>query len=208
MAFTVEDGSIVANANAYITVEFFREYFVDRGVTAAGLDTGAYGAALIQAAIIKATDYVDKRFGLKFKGYKSRSTQALQWPRIDVYDDSDYYISSSTIPKALRYAVAEYSNLARQLLDLMPIPALPYPTRDPATGETTVAAQGSLTYERVKAGPVETEERYADTSKTMNRGAGATSSLSSSSLLPEYPVADEWLKELCTTNGSICLERA
>ena len=33
MAFVVEDGSIVANANAYITVSEFDAYWLDRGET-------------------------------------------------------------------------------------------------------------------------------------------------------------------------------
>ena len=50
-----EDGTGLANANAYVSVEFADEYFSARGnQTWAGL-----GSADKEAAIIKATDYLE-----------------------------------------------------------------------------------------------------------------------------------------------------
>ena len=51
----VEDGTGLANANAYVSVEFADEYFSARGnQTWVGL-----GSADKEAAIIKATDYLE-----------------------------------------------------------------------------------------------------------------------------------------------------
>jgi hypothetical protein len=42
-------------------------------------------------------DYIES---LLYKGYKSSSTQALQWPRVDLYIDG-YLFSSDAIPSEL-----------------------------------------------------------------------------------------------------------
>ncbi len=47
MAIVVEDGTLVTDANAYIKVQFFRDWHSARGIAAAANDTGAYGEALI-----------------------------------------------------------------------------------------------------------------------------------------------------------------
>lgn len=68
MTFIVEDGSGIVNANALVSETFVDTYFLDRGIT-----TWTGVAAIKQQAIIKATDYIKKRFGLRFRG-------ALQFP--------------------------------------------------------------------------------------------------------------------------------
>lgn len=97
MAFTVEDGSGVEDANAYITVDFANDYFSERGITAW---TGADG--LKQIAIIKATDYIEKVYGMAFLGYKNDAQQSLSWPRNGEDEETG-------LPKALKQATAEYA---------------------------------------------------------------------------------------------------
>lgn len=63
MAFKVENGSGVVKANAYGTVQGFRDYHVDRGVDVSGLSDSH-----IQSLLVKATDYIDTRWGASFKG--------------------------------------------------------------------------------------------------------------------------------------------
>lgn len=198
MAFTVETGAVVANANAYITVQFFRDWFVDRGVAAAANDTGVFGAANIQAAIVKATDYVDKRFGTKFKGMKTERGQSLQWPRYNAEDNSCFLYPSDEIPTPLKRAVAEYANLALYMV-LLPVPAPSFNVVDPATGETTVSTGGLLQRHREKVAVIETDDWYnADQWRLVlnGRAPAVFSSMVSTVNLPEYPVADEWLKEI------------
>lgn len=210
MAFVVETGAVVANANAYITVAFFRSWHVDRGITAAGADTGAYGQLLVEAAIVKATDYVDKRFGVSFKGWKRQNGQSLEWPRIDVFDNSGYWIDTNTIPVNLQRAIAEYAFKALSFIVLLPDPALGFTTRD-SSGNIVVGQGGPLTRDRVKVGPVEEEKWFADPTKLIleGRASSAFSSMVSAINLPEYPSADEWLKQLmCFRGTTVTLERA
>lgn len=108
MAFIVEDGSVVAGANSYSTTLSADNYWVDRGIPAewaAAIDTDK------QAALIRGTQYVDGVFRTRWKGFRVKPLQSLGWPRMGVYEgsimDSNYYISSDTVPVKLRNAVAE-----------------------------------------------------------------------------------------------------
>ena len=74
MAFTVEDGSVVTDANAYISVSYADTFHSDRGNTDwTGTDT------IKEAAIIKATDYIDQNYD--FIGTLVDVEQSLKWPR-------------------------------------------------------------------------------------------------------------------------------
>lgn len=61
----VENGSGVKNANAYATVNFFKIYH-----TARGNSISAIADVTIDKLLIVATDYIDTRWGLKFKGQR------------------------------------------------------------------------------------------------------------------------------------------
>lgn len=67
MAFIVEDGSGVYNANAYMSVADVTTYLTERARNTAW---SAATTANQQAAIIEATDYIEQRFGRRFKGMK------------------------------------------------------------------------------------------------------------------------------------------
>lgn len=90
----VEDGTEVSGANSYVTTAELATYADERGVTI----TGTAADLLIQAM-----DYLEQQ---NFKGVKNTSTQALQWPRYNVYIDS-YYVTSTTIPQLLKDAECE-----------------------------------------------------------------------------------------------------
>lgn len=57
-----------------------------------------------EAALIRATAHVDASYG--WRGCRESSTQALAWPRYDVYVDG-WPLESTTIPKQVRDAVCE-----------------------------------------------------------------------------------------------------
>lgn len=101
MGFTVETGSIVAGANSYVSVASADAYHTDRGNTAW---TGA--DSVKQAALIKATDYIEQNYDGRWKGYKVRQDQPLAWPRSEVLVDR-YYLDHEKIPAALTKAVCE-----------------------------------------------------------------------------------------------------
>lgn len=83
MAFTVQDddGSI-DNANSLVSVEDFQEYFTDRGKDYT--DETSYPEATIQAALIRATDYLNSRW--KYQGEKKNKDQGTCFPRYYIYD--------------------------------------------------------------------------------------------------------------------------
>lgn len=132
MAFTVEDGTGLEDANALIDVAFADAYFTDRGVAAWTGDADT----VKKPAIVRATDYLNNRF--KFKGCKFREEQALEFPRNDTAD----------MPVKMKQAVAEYA--LRALTTVL----APDPTVD-ATG-------GKVLMKREKVGPVEEETQYSD----------------------------------------------
>lgn len=91
---TVEDGTIVANADSYASLVDLRKYALARGVVLSSVD------AEVEAQAIKAVDYLES-LRLSYKGTKvDPTTQCLQWPRKDVYIEG-ILLSDTTIPKDL-----------------------------------------------------------------------------------------------------------
>ena len=110
MAFTVEDGSIVAGANDYCDVAFVTAYLTETGDETAWLALET--EALREQAIVKATRYIDQRFGRLFMSTIRSRSQSLQWPREDINDaDGFLWIASTEIPQELKRATAEYANI-------------------------------------------------------------------------------------------------
>lgn len=140
MAFTVEDGTGVADANAYITTAYADTYHSDRGNAAW---TGT--STVKEQAIVRATDYVEARWGLRFKGIKEFTDplQPLSFPRLYIYDENGLAIEG--IPTMLKRAIAEYA------LRALSAALLPDPDQ----------SQGAITGTRKKVGPIETETTYA-----------------------------------------------
>jgi hypothetical protein len=140
MAFTVEDGTGLAAANAYISVAEGDDYFTDRGGNAIWT---ASPTGVKQAGIIKATDYIETRFGHRFLGSLLITTQALSFPRQYLYDRYGNLIEG--LPRQLKHACAEYAVRA--------ISAALWnePHADP---------KGRRVVERNKVGPIEEDIRY------------------------------------------------
>jgi hypothetical protein len=161
MAFVVETGTALSTSNAYVSLTDYRTYLLDRGI-----DEGDTDDDLIRAAIIKATDYIDRRF--RFKGLRvdPDTPQALAWPRKEVYDREGYLLASDVIPVALKQAAIEYAYRARTE-ELWNVP--------------TLDAAGTLNAKREKVGPIETEYQYSS-------GFAST--------IKPYPQADSLLRDL------------
>jgi len=85
----VEDGSIVANANSYVSEAELSTFASNRGITLTGT------AAVL---IIQSMDYIES---LNYKGFKLTDDQSLLWPRTGVIVDG-YLISSDEIPQELK----------------------------------------------------------------------------------------------------------
>ena len=99
MAFIAEDGTGLADANSLCSVADADAYFADRGNASwTGTDT------LKEAALIRATDYVELLFSEKFKGDPFSETQSLSWPRW-----FGAMPKTPIFPKDIKRAVCEYA---------------------------------------------------------------------------------------------------
>jgi len=96
MALIIEDGTIVANANSYVSADDFVTWADARGFTYPSYPQ-------IEQTILRAMDYIES---LVFVGDKHEETQPLQWPRDYVFIDG-YSIESDQIPAELKVAVYE-----------------------------------------------------------------------------------------------------
>lgn len=102
MSFTVEDGTTVEGANSYVSVAYADTYHSDRGNSDwTGTDD------VKEAALVKATDYIEQTYTGRWIGYKVEYNQALSWPR--TYNDPDLYNTiydiSGEVPDRLKQAV-------------------------------------------------------------------------------------------------------
>lgn len=102
MALIVEDGTGKADAESYISVSDAASYLSDRGYSAfAALATDA----LKEAALRKATDYMEQAYRTRWKGTRVTATQALSWPRLYV-EREDYYVPGDEVPVEVKNACA------------------------------------------------------------------------------------------------------
>jgi hypothetical protein len=169
MAFTLQDDTgLIVDANAYVSVAEYKAYFADlNNEDATDLDD-----VVIQAAIIKATQYIDNRFC--FKGLPLNSVadgQCTQFPRSYLYDARGDLTAG--LPKLLKNATIEYS-LRAVSAELAP---------DPETD-----TRGKITMKReLVVGAVEEETHFAE-------GIGAE-------IYKPYPKADAFLAQFISSGG-------
>ena len=140
MAFVVEDGTGLTNANAYVGLEDFLTYWLERNKDYTDEEPEA-----LQAAILSATDYVEIRYGDRFKGIRNSVEQALSWPRKSVYDRDGALIADDEVPVRLKKAIYEYAKRALTT-ELLP---------DPAVSSNIVKTS-------VTVGPIKEETQYSD----------------------------------------------
>lgn len=149
MAFIVEDGSNVENANAYVTVEYADAYFTDRGNdTWLALTTDQK-----QQRIIVATQYIDTRWYGEFKGRYAYDEQSLEFPR-DVWireqEDPETHevVSVPYIPSPLLKACCEYAiNVDEETMSLA------------GTFETSETG-GAIKRKKEQVGTLQTDTEY------------------------------------------------
>lgn len=204
--FTPEDGSGLPNANAYLALADVTQYHEDRGNDFWVSGTGVTDAKR-QTAIVRATSYIDKRFGRKFKGQRQNLDQALAWPRIGAFDDDGFQFPD--IPTQLKQAVSEYALRALIYQTLAPDPLRPVPSQDMTTGtQETEVITGQVKSKRVQVGPISESTTYESAQDVLARNISAgTRSVQSSIMndfnIPEYPEADLLIEELLESNGPL-----
>jgi hypothetical protein len=136
----VEDGTIVAKANSFLTLDEANAIAQD------AMDTVWLGATDVnkKVALIKGARYMQAKYRLRWSGARMDAFQALDWPRRgvavpDFYDpfytnpfvpitfERGAFVPTNVVPTEVK--AAQFS-LARQTMD--------------ATGAPTVDLQGSL----------------------------------------------------------------
>ena len=96
MAFTVEDGTGLADANSYASVQEYRDYAELRNI-----DVTSELDATIQGYLVRATDWVDLTYD--YKGEQLTDTQMLEFPREIAEEDTELptKVKNATIEMAL-----------------------------------------------------------------------------------------------------------
>lgn len=127
MTIIVEDGSIVSNANSYVTIAELEAYATARGVTITSAEL----------QLTKSMDYIER---LSFIGVKSTQDQSLQWPRYNVIIDG-YYLDSNVIPNELKNAQIETAMSIFAGTD--PLADIPRQKKSATVGAVSVEYQGT-----------------------------------------------------------------
>jgi hypothetical protein len=96
---TVEDGTLVTNANSYVSIADVRAYALQRGITLSTDDA-------VAAQLIVGTDYLEQ-FECQYQGKRVDCTtpQALAWPRKSVVLCCEDW-PEDQIPKNLKSALS------------------------------------------------------------------------------------------------------
>lgn len=108
MSLVVEDGSIVAGAESYVSVADADTYWTARGNT----DWTGLTTAQKEQHLRIATARLDKRY--RWLGtHTNETTQVLEWPRYLIEDHRGRWYDSDEIPQPLKDAVCELANQNR-----------------------------------------------------------------------------------------------
>ena len=104
--FKVETGEGLTDSTSFVTVMAFKTYSADRG-----RNLTEYGDAHIQAALIRATQYLSESFSWKGRRTRTRydvaGFQNLAWPRYGAYDREGSWVESQSIPREVQWATHE-----------------------------------------------------------------------------------------------------
>ena len=167
-AFVVEDGTGLADATSYVSVAFSDVYLDDVW--------DAYTDAVKETSLMAATEYIDVLYGGRFKGYPLTTTQALEFPRLGLYDR--YGNAIEDVPDDLKKAICRYAQLEAD-------------GGICTTSVSDAADAGVIKRKKVKAGSVESDIEYFP---------GAESTVDSA--CAEDVLADKMIKQYLSTAGS------
>jgi hypothetical protein len=135
MALIIEDGSIVAGADSYVTTAEITAYANKRGFTVPTSESD------LEKIAILAIDYMQSK---KYIGNLVESDQALAFPRREIEDLAD-----DVIPQAIKNAQIELAIAAHTNDLLMSEPTAT--VQSESTGTTSTTYLGGLTAEFVSA---------------------------------------------------------
>jgi len=184
MAFIIEDGTGVADANSYGSVANYRAYWLDRG-----RDLSGQPDPDIQGYLVRATDFIESNYGTRWRGSRSTLVQALGHPRSGIYIDS-VLLPSDSLSAQLQNATYEYAYRASKYAELAPDSPVGFDRLD--NNGDVIDANGIVIQTSEKVGPLSESKTFSDPTASSN-----------SASMPRYPAADALLASLVTgTTGT------
>ena len=114
----LENGKMPAQANSFSSVEFADDWNTARNSELWPLDPDPETIAKKEAALIKATDYLN---GLNWNGRKAAPGRIMAWPRIQAHDQDGYNIDPETVPEAVMAACSYLAGLVYGGAELQPM---------------------------------------------------------------------------------------
>lgn len=136
-----EDGTGLSTATTYATADFAGVYLQNQGGWASWNNATETQRA---TALMRATQWIDSTYGMRFVGYRAESDQPLEFPRSLAFDRYGYEISG--VPLALKRATAE---VARRYLE------------DATQFDPDIGAGSNVTQDTVSVGPISISKTYA-----------------------------------------------
>lgn len=144
-SLVLEDGTGLSTANTYVSLNeadlYVRSHLRQPSWT-------TVDPSVKKQSLRLATQFVDTIYATQFMGVRSKSTQALQWPRSFVFDDRGAAITG--VPRAIKDATIE---MATRYVDNPTIPLL----RD------IEASESQITAESFSVGPISSSTSYSGT---------------------------------------------
>lgn len=113
MALIVENGQGLADAESLCSVPYADAYHDARGNTI----WGGLSTTEKEQALRRGTDYIERTYGMRFCGYRVKTTQALSWPRYEARRKDGArceYWPSDAVPNPLAQTCAEMAFKAGQ----------------------------------------------------------------------------------------------
>jgi len=152
----VEDGTVVAGANSYQSVADLRAFAAERALPLPVSDND------VGVLLLNAMDYMERRCGLNWLGFKYSRDQDVAWPRLEVNVEG-YWYQYNELPKQLLIlqdiVACELYALAGQ--DVMPTA---FPGDPGSIASQEVSGAVAETYENnarvLKYAIIEKAERY------------------------------------------------
>ena len=148
MSLVVEDGTGLANAESYSSVAEADAYHTahDTGATWLNVSTTTSDK---EAALRRATQYIEARWRRLWSGRRANQSQALAWPRLEVYDADEYAVESATVPQQVKDACSILAAAALDDGDLL---------------ATLDAGSGNKSESTIKVGPIQITDTFAGSS--------------------------------------------
>lgn len=204
--FTVETGAGLAASNSYLSVAAFRSHHEDRE-----RDVDSLTDECVQGLLVRATDYIEHRFGDRFLGCRAGKDQALGWPRHSAFDADGFLLEG--VPANVERACAEYALRAHQYSELAPDPVRAAPSQNLSDAASltqgSVGASGVVVSEKKGVGPLTKEQTFSSPSASAGRSTRRTQSSDvSDAFIPEYPAADQMMSRVLRRSGCARAVRA